>query len=221
MAGLDVNKQFFNEAFSKLKEEQKQLKNEVPWTASDKLEEKFMLLMKDVELSDKMKKILWNNEPIEAGEWRNAPVWKRIKRSDDANGNWTYWEDTDWLNIETSLVLNTDENWIPTYHEWINFYLLNGTKEISLNLEDSENNTSFSISKSEWWILTLYKTDKVKEWAEEWWEQFESITLQWDNIKTKIIAQIDTWFGTKRRTTNKSPDKPFWKLQDALEILIS
>lgn len=220
MAGLEINNQFFNEAFSKLKEEQKQLKNEVPWTASDKLEEKFNLQMKDIELSNAMKKILWKNEPVEWEARQYAPIWKRITRKDDANWNWKYWEDSDWLNLETSLTLII-EDWMPIYHEWINFYLLNGTKEINLNYEDSKTNTSFTISKTEWWPLILHKTDKVKEWAKEWWEQFESITLQWDNIKAKIIAQIDIWFGSERRTINKSPTKPFWNLQEALEILIS
>lgn len=173
MAGLEINKQFFNEAFSKLKEEQKQLKNEIPETATNNLKIsndpiKLSIINKNgenetVTINKEMERILGSTPTVTEKEaWKFPPNNERIMRRDIEG----------WINIEKSLwEIKTDVNWNLVIWESINIYIDAEWTPLETNLQYFNNwvgynisiNPNWDIEFTKWWEITSLKFNNKSE----------------------------------------------------------
>lgn len=178
MSGLEVNKQFYNEAFQNLIERTKwtlgKEKGEISGTAIKKLESKtnrIEITVKNkkwenekIKISTEMERILWDEYSITEKEpWNYPPPNERIMRRDE-----------DWgINIERSIwEIKTDVNWNLLKWESISFYIDGKWQPLEINIQFEDN------TEKEW-VFFMISTDpsgniEFTKWWDIEWTKFES-----------------------------------------------
>lgn len=200
MSGLEVNKQFYNEAFKNLIERTQwalnKTKKEVPETATKKLEfktEPIEITIKNkkwedekIKVNSEMKRILWDNYSITEKEaWKYPPSTEWIMRRDWDGG----------INIERSIwEIRADGNWNLLKWESITFYIDSKWQPLEINIQF----TDLTGKESIWFIISMDPSGNIEftKWWDIKWTKFESKESLKDfllkNYPNSILKSLDT-----------------------------